>query len=297
MDLLFVRPSKLVTVTGELKRAQNLCVSFDLPAYLQFAAAFDDNPQELYQDIQHNQQSSLEEVLGQLPMFVNELGLIAQVVADYENILEISPIVHCELTGRGIEYANGRATWDFRNKCEGKLADLESLCRSAYSKRNIPQLLMAKYERRCRDYMRSYRMGADSNDLEKLRAVIKSHRNMLDSYESFIKSDGVDDETDRHVLDRTSILSAVNKAMGITNTDYAEGQLEMHGVATQSKPEIVHSAASHIDVTGTGAAEGGAVIIPCVYDDVSDAELQLALEYKTEQLHEQDFCGMHGADF
>jgi hypothetical protein len=102
MDLLFVRPSKLVTVTGDLKRAQNLCVSFDLPACLQFAAAFDDNPQEIHQDIQHNQQCSLEEVLGQLLMFVNELGLIAQVVADFDNILEISPIVHCELAGRGI---------------------------------------------------------------------------------------------------------------------------------------------------------------------------------------------------
>jgi hypothetical protein len=77
-------------------------------------------------------------------------------------------------------------------------------------------------------------MGVDSNDLEKLRAVIKSHRNMLDSYESFIESDGVDDETDRHVLDRTSMLSAVNKAMGITNTGCAEGQLKTYGVATQS---------------------------------------------------------------
>jgi hypothetical protein len=131
MDLLFVRPSKLVTITGELKRAQNLCVAFDLPGCLQFAAAFDESPQELYQDVQHNQLSSLEDVLGQLPMFVNELGLIAQVVADFDNVLEISPIVHCELAGRGIEHANGRATWDFRNKCEGNLADLETLCRDA----------------------------------------------------------------------------------------------------------------------------------------------------------------------
>ena len=73
---------------------------------------------------------------------------------------------------------------------------------------------MAKYERRVRDYMRSYRMGVDSHDLEKLRAVIKSHRNMLDSYESFIKSEATDDTTDRHVLDRSSIMIAIDKAMG-----------------------------------------------------------------------------------
>ena len=213
MDLTYVRPSKVVTMSGSLSRAQNLRVAVDVGACVLFAATFE-NPLDLYQDTNHNQIASLEDVIGKLPMFVNELGLIAQVVADYYNILEISPIVHCELAGRGIEYCNGRATWDFRNKCEGKLKDLESLCRGAYSARNIPQALMVKYERRVRDYMRSYRMGVDSHDLEKLRAVIKSHRNMLDSYESFIKSEATDDATDRHVLDRSSIMIAIDKAMG-----------------------------------------------------------------------------------
>ena len=63
--------------------------------------------------------------------------------------------------------------------------------------------------------MRSYRMGVLSKDLEKLRAVIKSHRNMLDSYESFIRSNGADDATDGHSFDPTSVIAAVNKAMGI----------------------------------------------------------------------------------
>ena len=51
-----------------------------------------------------------------------------------------------------------------------------------------------------------------------MRAVIKTHRNMLDSYEAFIKSDGVDDETDTHALDINSVTAAVNKALGKKRT-------------------------------------------------------------------------------
>jgi hypothetical protein len=157
MDLIYVRPSKVVAMSGSLSRAQNLRVAVDVGACVLFAATFE-NPLGLCQDTDHNQIASLEDVIGKLPMFVNELGLIAQVVADYHNTLEMSPIAHCELAGRGIECCNGRATWHFRNKCEGKLKDLESLCRGACSARNMPQALMAKYERRVRDYTRSHRM-------------------------------------------------------------------------------------------------------------------------------------------
>ena len=156
--------------------------------------------------------TSLIEVLSQLPMFKNEKALVEQVVHDYGNFLEVSPIVHCEVAGRGIEYANGRAKWDFRNGCTGKLSEMEALCRRAYSERVIPQQLMAKYERRVRDYMRSYRIGAMTSELDKLRSVIKSHRNMLDSYEAFVKSGSTDDSSDFHCLDISSITKAIAKA-------------------------------------------------------------------------------------
>ena len=217
-DHLYVRPSAIVTITGCLSRSIGLRIALDPDLYeedLPLAKLLKD-PQLIYQDNSPDDATnSLVNIIGNLPMFVNELSWIAQVVHDFGNALEISPIVHCELAGRGIEYANGRATWDFRNGCTGKIADLESLCRRAYSACVIPQSLMAKYERRIRDYMRSYRMGALSKDLEKLRAVIKTHRNMLDSYESFIRSDTTDDDTDVHVLDHASVCAAVNKAMGI----------------------------------------------------------------------------------
>jgi len=38
---------------------------------------------------------------------------------------------------------------------------------------------------------------------------------MLDSYESFIRSNGADDATDGHSFDPTSVIAAANKAMGI----------------------------------------------------------------------------------
>ena len=219
-DYLYVRPSAIITVTGTLERAQGLRIALDPTAYMENVVALNlnlANWTDLYQDDEglKKNPASLMEILGALPMFANELSWIAQVVQDFGNKLEISPIVHCELAGRGIEYANGRATWDFRNGCTGKIADLEGLCRRAFSACVIPHHLTAKYERRVRDYMRSYRMGVLSNGLEKMRAVIKTHRNMLDSYESFIRSDGADDATDAHCFDPTSVVAAVNKAMGI----------------------------------------------------------------------------------
>jgi hypothetical protein len=146
-------------------------------------------------------------------MFKDEKALIEQVVFDYGNYLEVSPIVHCELAWRGVEYVNGRATWNYRNRCTGKLAEMESLCRYAYGNKVIPQHLMGKYERRVRDYMRSYRMGSLSAGLEKMRAVIKTHRNMLDSYDFFIKSDSSDDTSDTHSMDYKCIAHAVDQAL------------------------------------------------------------------------------------
>jgi hypothetical protein len=38
---------------------------------------------------------------------------------------------------------------------------------------------------------------------------------MLDSYETFIKSDSVDDDTDPHSLGHEAIIKAVSDAMGL----------------------------------------------------------------------------------
>ena len=74
-------------------------------------------------------------------MSLDEKSWIEQVVADADKILEVSPFIHCEIAGRGIECANGRAKWDFRNGYTGKLSELESLHRRARGKCNTPQEL------------------------------------------------------------------------------------------------------------------------------------------------------------
>ena len=113
--------------------------------------------------------------------------------------------MHPEIAGRGVEHAHGRAAWHYRNKCQGKVDDVEGLCRRAHQKKNIPQSLGAKFERRTRDYMRCYRMGVMSKDLEKMRKEIKTHRNMKDYHQKFIESEVADDATDVHILNHAAV--------------------------------------------------------------------------------------------
>ena len=149
--------------------------------------------------------SSLEAVLGKIPMFANELPLVEQAMVDYGHTIEASPIVHPEIAGRGVEHAHGRAAWYYRSKCEGKVDAMEDLCRRACQKKNTPQALGAKFERRTRDYTRCYRMGVMSKDLEKMRKEIKTHRNMKDYHQKFIESEVTDDDTDVHILTPASV--------------------------------------------------------------------------------------------
>jgi hypothetical protein len=60
-------------------------------------------------------------------------------------------------------------------------------------------------------------MGTLTQGLEKMRNVIKSHRNMLDSCEAFILSPETNDDTDDHVCDPESLLTAVNTALGVAD--------------------------------------------------------------------------------
>ena len=213
-DYIYVRPSNVIVIQGDLKKAAGLRIYLDIDENIAVsmgvAANNPTDPDALYHDEKAEEDDlNLETVLGKLPLFLNELPLIEQIVADAGNLLSVSPIVHCELAGRGVEYTNGRAKWDYRNKCTGQVNQMEKLCRDAYSSRNIPQDLMAKFERRVRDYMRSYRMGVMATDLEKMRKEIKTHRNMLDCYESFIKSETTDDPEIDLVIHLESFLPMV----------------------------------------------------------------------------------------
>ena len=134
-------------------------------------------------------------------------------MADYGNVIEKSPIVHPEIAGRGVEYSHGRAAFYYSSRCNGVLGDMEDLVCRAYDKHNIPQELAAKFERRTNDYQRCYRMGVLSKDLEKMRAEIKTHRNMMDYHQRFIQSPSADDATDSHVFHRQALAKILPQKM------------------------------------------------------------------------------------
>ena len=163
-------------------------------------------PVDTYQDADGQDNSSLEGLMNSLPMFADELPLVEQVMVNYGNTIEASPIVHPEIAGRGVEHAHGRAAWKYSSQCQGALADMKMLVLRAYNVQTQPQSLMAKYERRTRDYTRSCRMGTSSSDLDKMRAEIKTHRNMLDYHATFVRSEGTDDVTDTTLLGYDAIL-------------------------------------------------------------------------------------------
>jgi hypothetical protein len=204
-DFLYVRPSCITVERGERTKCADLRVRVCVGHCLQIATYLKE-PNDIYVDTAAaDDTTSLEAVLGRIPMFADELPLVEQAMVDYGHTIEASPIVHPEIAGRGVEYAHGRAAWYYRNKCEGKVDDMEGLCRRAYQKKNIPQSLGAKFERRTRDYMRCYRMGVMSKDLEKMRKEVKTHRNMKDYHQKFIESEVADDATDVHILNPAAV--------------------------------------------------------------------------------------------
>jgi len=164
------------------------------------------DPVDIYQDTDGQDDRSLEGLMSSLPMFKDELPLVEQVMVNYGNTIEPSPIVHPEIAGRGVECAHGRAAWKHSSQCQGVLADVKMLVLRACNNRTQPQSLMCKYERRTRDYIRSYRMGTSSKDLEKMRDEIKTHRNMLDYHTNFVRSERADDATDTTLLGYDAML-------------------------------------------------------------------------------------------
>ena len=56
-------------------------------------------------------------------------------------------------------------------------------------------------------------MGVLSKDLEKMRAEIKTHRNMMDYHQNFIKSPQADDRTDAHVFNQNALSKVLSRKL------------------------------------------------------------------------------------
>jgi hypothetical protein len=200
-----VRPSDTIVTQGELAKATGLTVAVNIDRVLSRAADFKTPVDTCLDNNAEDDTNNLQGILATMPLFTDELPLIEQAMVDFGNKIEPSPIVHPEIAGRGVEHAHGRPAFFYANRCKGKLPEMEGLVHLACGVKNIPQELAAKCERRTNYYQRSYRCGVLSKDLEKMRKEIKTHRNMMDCHQTFIKSEGSDDKTDGHMFDRRTL--------------------------------------------------------------------------------------------
>jgi hypothetical protein len=227
-DFLHVRPSCITVERGERTKCADLRVRVCVGHCLQIATCLKE-PKDTHVDTAAaDDTTSLEAALGRTPTFADELPLVEQAMVDCGHTIEASPIVHPEIAGRGVEHAHGRAAWCCRNKCEGKVGDMEDLFRRACQKKNIPQSLGAKFERRTRCYTRCCRMGVTSKDLEKMRKETKTHRNVKDHHQKFIESGVADDATDVHILNPAAVCDGTPpKGEMLTNGKHRGGHAHL----------------------------------------------------------------------
>jgi hypothetical protein len=105
-----VRPSDVAVIRGDLKKSPELAVGVDAGQAIA-KLALQKDPADIHQDTDGQDERSLEGLMGNLPMFKDELPLVEQVMVNCGNTVEPSPIVHPEIAGRGVECAHGRAAW------------------------------------------------------------------------------------------------------------------------------------------------------------------------------------------
>ena len=150
----------------------------------------------------------LRSVLGSCHDFKNEVGELELRVMERGHILLMSPKGHPEVAGCGIEFAWAKAKNDFRrdnpmSAAWGKgVEDLHD--RVVKSLRGIDILMMRRFARKARDYMRGYArhhglFGWDTEEeklaghreIEKFMKDCKTHRCILDQDRAFATSGGL----------------------------------------------------------------------------------------------------------
>lgn len=192
-DMLYVRPNQVGIVRGTYSAKSNQVIDLNPEAYHdEFACMKRDN--EIYEWKSPDPHLSIEMTLAKLPMFAEELPHCEAILVSHGHKLQMSPRYHCECAGQGIEFDNGRAKWKFRKLNDMRTDGFRDAATRSFSRENLPRGLSAKYERRCRDYIRCYRSGAETMGLEKMRNEIKTHRNMFDSFRTYCKSSDLNDD-------------------------------------------------------------------------------------------------------
>jgi hypothetical protein len=141
--------------------------------------------------IPNQEDIDMEFVLNSQYDFKMEKSTIQKLIESRGHIFLPSVKCHPEMAGSGIEYVWGASERKFR-KMNGQSTDkfLENVSYSL-SCESIPLSTIWKFERKCRDYMRSYKITGTQltyDEVEDARKLCKSHRNISETHRAYIRN-------------------------------------------------------------------------------------------------------------
>ena len=100
---------------------------------------------------------------------------------------------HPEMAGNGIEYIWGCSERIFRKNNDQSTENFVKTIKMSLSAQSLPMERIWKFERRSRDYMRSYHtIGSNETsyaDLENMRKKCKSHRNISEIEAKYLNNE------------------------------------------------------------------------------------------------------------
>ena len=130
--------------------------------------------------------TSLNSVLGRLPVFLSTKSMLEEIVSKSGHILLLSSKYHAEVAGQGIEYCFGRTKWWFKKNNSCSTAALKRLSKEAFGLEVVRIDHVRKFARKSRDYQRVYRAGVTGLAAESSVKQCKTHRCMGDTNHTFI---------------------------------------------------------------------------------------------------------------
>ena len=186
--MMWVDPSMVQITSGKIQNKSKCELEFDLNAYCNtFFEEQDDNAAELEEEEEEEDDkvdfTSLDSVLGHLPMFHETKSMLEVIVEKSNHKLLLSSKYHAEVAGQGIEYCFGRAKWWYKKyNVAGSAATLRELSRKAFESSVVTKDHARKFARKARDYQRIYRAGVKGLAAESTIKVCKTHRCALDTH-------------------------------------------------------------------------------------------------------------------
>ena len=163
--MMWVDPSMVQVTSGKIRNKSKCELEFDLNAYCNtYFEERDDNATESETEEEENDNvidlTSLDSVLGRLPMFHETKSMLEAIVENSDHKLLLSSKYHAEVAGQGIEYCFGRTKWWYKKyNVAGSAASLRDLSRKAFESSVVTKDHARKFARKARDYQRIYRAG------------------------------------------------------------------------------------------------------------------------------------------